>query len=127
MKEKWNKPRPHLEPVGRFDGPGEGTPGRTLHVDLNPAIDAAAYAKKGIHAALRALRSVLLWALGVVKSLLRFLRPWLWRAAFASLLIAAVGLAVAVQVEYDGDWGELYEQMQREFRSALREIKKELT
>jgi serine/threonine protein kinase len=118
-QKKWKEDPLDLEPVGRLDG----SRAKTIHVDLNPVIDAAALAGK---AAASTSRSLLGRLLRGAQSVLRFLRPWLWRAAFASVLIALVGLSIAVQVEYDGEWSLLYEEMLDELNLAWRNIKREL-
>lgn len=121
-QKKWKEDPRDLEPVGRLGGPRR----RTLHVDLNPVIDAATLAGKAAGAAASTSRSLLGRVFRAAQSLLRFLRPWLWRAAFASVLIALVGLSIAVQVEYDGEWSLLYEEMLGELHLAWRNIKREL-
>ena len=101
--------------------------GRTIKLDLNPAIDAAALARKGLGGAASTLGSILGFVFGRVRGLLRVLRPWLWRAAIASLIVSAIGLSIAVQIEYDGSWNALLLELKGELQSAIRDIKRELS
>ncbi|MFT6829974.1 MAG: serine/threonine protein kinase [Planctomycetota bacterium] len=101
--------------------------GKTIHFDLNPVMDAAGIARKGAGVAATAgLGTARFFGRGL-RGFLRALRPWLWRALFLSLVIAAVGLVIAVQVEYDGNWSMLFSEVAQELRGVLYEIKKELT
>ncbi len=125
-QERWKKSRPHLEKVGRFDGSPAGPTGRTISLDLNPVMDAAALAGKAVGATVSTSRSLLGWILGRVRAVLRFLRPWLWRLTFVSILIALAGLSIAVQVEYDGEWGLFLNEVLDEVRSGFHEIKREI-
>ncbi len=122
----WKNRKPVFERTDAMDGPDPAASGKTIKLDLNPVIDAAAVARKGVGVATKTSRSLLGWILGAVRGFLGFLRPWLWRAAFASFVIAAIGLVIAVQVEYDGHWGDLFEDVAQEFRSVINEIEDEI-
>ena len=89
-------------------------------------IDAASFAGRGIGVAASAGIGATRFAGRGVGSVFRKLRPWLWRAAFVSLLVAAAGLFVAVQVEYNGNWALLFRDMGHELRGVLREIQREI-
>lgn len=100
--------------------------GKTLRVDLNPVLDAASIAGKGVGAAASAGIGATRIVRRGVGSVWQRLKPWLWRAALLCLFIAAVGLFIAVQVEYNGDWSRLFQDMGYEFQGVLREIRKEV-
>ncbi|WP_419190547.1 serine/threonine-protein kinase [Saltatorellus ferox] len=106
---------------------GEHEPnGKTIRVDLNPVLDAASVAGKGVGAAASAGAGAIRLVRRGVGSAFRWLRPWLWRAAVLGLVVAAIGLFIAVQVEYHGDWSQLFHDMGHEVQGVLREIRKEI-
>ena len=117
---KWKNRRPLVERA-------EGEPGaRTIRVDLNPIMDAAATAGKGVGIATKSSRTLLGLALSGIRRVARRLRPWLWRVAIVCAVGSLIGLTIAVEVEYDGNWDALLRPWLGELKSAFRELKREI-